>query len=201
VALIGGGPSLTPEHVVTVREAGLRCIAINNAYMVAPFAEVCYFADARWWEKHKDEVDFRFFPGQKCSIQDSMDAIKDDSVHFLRNKHFPNLGVGLSLNPREIVTGHHGGFQALNIAILAGATRILLLGFDGKAGANGRTHWHSGHGRAVPDAAYQEYRKSFSAAETAIIEAGVTVINCSPGSEINSFPKIALEDALAHETA
>jgi hypothetical protein len=35
-----------------------------------------------------------------------------------------------------------------------------------------------------------------SAAENPLIDCGVEVINCSPGTRIDSFPKRALEDVL-----
>ena len=73
--LIGGGPSLTVEqvhHVGVARAAGyVRVIAVNDAYRVAAFADVCYFADAEWWGWHKDRPEFQAFAGQKCSIADS----------------------------------------------------------------------------------------------------------------------------------
>ena len=198
--LLGGGPSLTALQVamVHVKHSAARvfCIAVNSAYSLAPFCEVCYFADARWWEWNRERPAFRDFAGQKCSIQDSMKQITDDAVHILRNRDYPYHGLGLSLDPSALVTGRNSGFQALNLAILAGAKTVILLGYDGQAGKDGRSHWHPGHNTPTPSAAYEEYRRAFSAAESAIKKAGVRVINCSPGSAIDSFEKMALEDAL-----
>lgn len=197
--LIGGGPSLTPEQVEVVRsqhEAGrITCIAVNNSYLLAPWAEVCYFADSRWWGNHRDEPEFVAFAGQRCSIQDSMTKITDDAVHILRNKHFPSHGEGLSLDPAALVTGMNGGFQALNLAVLAGSQTVILLGFDGQS-AGGKTHWHAGHERPPHEKAYEEYRNSFAAAAAAIRDAGVRVINASPGSAIDAFEKMDLGRAL-----
>jgi hypothetical protein len=199
VALLGGGPSLDRQQfdrIDTAHASGkVMVLAINNSYQMAPYAEVCYFADARWWKAHRDKKEFREFSGEKASIQDSANEITDESIHILRNRDYPSHGLGLSLNPRVIVTGRHGGFQALNIAILAGAKRILLLGFDG-ASIDGKSHWHNDHKWLTHASAYQEYAKSFSYAEKAIKDAGVTVINCSTVSQINSFPKMTLERAL-----
>ena len=54
--LLGGGPSLTlgqVEKVRAAREAGaVHVIAVNDAYRLAPFADVCYFADSEWWGWH-----------------------------------------------------------------------------------------------------------------------------------------------------
>lgn len=215
-AVLGGGPSLTVDQVEKVRqarEAGrCRAVAVNDAYLWAPWADVLYAADSEWhqWNTEgrakpllgltADQVHQQFaaFSGQKCSTQNSGANIKDDAVHILRNKHFPNHGDGISLDPRALATGRNSGFQAINLAILAGAKQILLLGFDGKRGPNGETHFFGDHPRITPvDPFYEAMRKAFSAAERPIKEAGVSIVNCSPGSALDSFPKMSLEAALA----
>jgi hypothetical protein len=195
--LIGGGPSLTVEqvhHVGVARAAGyVRVIAVNDAYRVAAFADVCYFADAEWWGWHKDRPEFQAFAGQKCSIADSAAKITDPAVHILRNAG----SRGISTDPGAICTGHNSGYQALNVVILAGAKTVILLGFDAREPtATSRSHWFGDHPKIEPVAAYAEYRKAFSAVENAIKAAGVRVINCSPGSAIDSFEKLPLEAAL-----
>lgn len=195
--LLGGGPSLTLEQVAKVRVAHhARCIAINNSYLLANWADICYFADSTWWLTHRARQEFIDFAGQKCSIQDSMAKIEDDNVHILKNRDYPSHGSGLSLDPEAIVTGRNSAYQALNLAVLAGAKTIILLGVDGRPAKDGRSHWHEGHPRPTPQAAYEEYRRAFSAAENEITAAGVRVINASPGSAVDSFEKMELTQAL-----
>lgn len=214
VVILGGGPSLTKEQFFRVgiarKEDRIRVIAVNDSYLLAPWADVAYAADSHWHRWHTEGIEkaslglgaeavreaWASFAGEKCTIQNSGANVTDDRVHMMRNKHHPNRGNGLSLDPRCIVTGWNSGFQALNLAVLAGAKRILLLGFDGKPGENGRGHWHDEHPRPTPDAAYPLYRQAMSSAENTLAELGVEVFNCSPGSAIDSFPKRALEDAL-----
>lgn len=215
--LIGGGPSLTLEQVGLVQHAceenGARCIAVNDAYLWTPFADICYFADSHWWKWHTEGIDksligfnatqvrirFAEFRGQKCSIQSSGGNITDDAVHMLRNRDFPQHGEGLSLDPQSLVTGRNGGFQALNLAVLAGAARIILLGYDGKPNHNGLAHWHGDHPRPSPAAGYPLYRQSFSFVTGTLRTMGVRVVNCSPNSAIDAFPRMALAEALACE--
>lgn len=217
--LIGGGPSLTLEQVALVhraREADrVRVVAVNDAYLWAKFADVLYVADSSWWIDHArgtpkpmlkltaGQVRERFeaFQGERCSIQSSGANIEDAAVHMLRNAHrdsngSPIHGHGLSLDPGALVTGRNSGWQALNLAILAGAKTVILLGIDGQPAPDGRTHWSGGHPEPTPQAAYEEYRRAWSAGEAAIKAAGVRVINASPGSAIG-FEKMAIEDALA----
>lgn len=212
--LLGGGPSLSQQQVAQVRDAhvagAVRVIAVNDAYLWAPFADMHYAADSHWHRWHTEGIEkpqlglvanqvrerWATFAGQKCTIQNSGANVTDDAVHMLRNKTYPNHGMGLSLDPAELVTGRNSGFQALNLAILAGATRIILLGYDGQPAIDGKTHFSGPHPRPTPTAAYPLYRQAMSAAENAIEAAGVTVLNCSPGTGIDTFPKRVLDEAL-----
>lgn len=215
VAILGGGPSLSAEQVDLVRRAHgagrLRCIAVNDAYLVAPWADVCYFADSHWWGWHTRGIDkpglgltaaevrerFAAFVGQKCTIQGSGNDVAPRDAHRLRNADYPRHGYGLSLNPRGITTGSNGGWQACNVAILAGVTTALLLGFDGAPDADGRTHFHGGHPVPTAGLAYRRYCESFDAAAPAIRAAGVRVINCNPSSRIDAFEKMASTTAIS----
>lgn len=206
VVVIGGGLSLTLEQVELVRAARVRCIAVNDAYLWADFADVLYAADSQWWDWQArglpkpllgltgGEVRARYltFAGQRCSIEYAGNNITDAAVHILRNKK--TNYQELSLDPCYLATaqGKNSGFQAINLAVLAGAKRVILLGIDGRPG-----HFHGGHPRPTPEHFYEAMRKAFSAAEKAILDAGVSVVNCSPGSAVDSFPKQALEAALA----
>jgi len=213
VALLGGGASLTPEQVDLVRLAHiagrLRCIAVNDAYLVAPWADVCYFADSHWWRWHTDGIDkpglglsaeqvrerFAWFPGQKCTIQGSGSDVAPRGVHRLRNADYPRHRNGLSLDPRAITTGTNSGWQALNVSILGGVSVGLLLGYDG-AETDGRTHFHGGHPVPTPQGAYRRYCESMQAAAADIAAAGVRVLNCNPLSRIDAFEKMPLTEAL-----
>lgn len=208
--VVGGGPSLSLEQIEKVRtahQAGkVRCIAVNDAYLWADFADVLYAADARWWSWQATGIPkpllkldgaevvrrYKSFAGERCTIQHG-DWQQPDGVHMLRNMAYPlTHSVGLSLDPKKLVTGRNGGFQAVNLAVLAGGRRGILLGFDGKPG-----HFGGGYPSPTQDAFYDLMRKSFSAAEHLLKDAGVEVLNCSPGTAIDSFPKIAIDEALA----
>jgi hypothetical protein len=123
--------------------------------------------------------------------------IEDGNVHLLRNKNFPQNGTGLSLDPQYLVTGHNSGYQALNLAVLSGAKKIILLGYDGREPPQGQpTHWFGDHPRREPSAVFELYRQSFKSGAAAIKAAGVRVINCSPGSAVDAFEKMELNEAL-----
>lgn len=210
--IIAGGPSLTHDQVEKVRgehaAKAVKCIVVNDAYLLAPWADVHYAADIRWhrWQQKgigkagfgADEVKQRWveFKGQKCSIENAAGVVDDEAVHVLRNAHGTAHGSGLSSDPRAVVTGRNSGFQALNLAVLAGAKRIILLGFDGKPSQEGKSHWFGEHPEAMSNSVYSYFKQAMSAAENALVEAGVEVLNASPGTAIDSFTKVAIEDVL-----
>lgn len=215
VVIIAGGPSVTPEQVAVVERAKTfgrvsAVIAVNDSYLLAPFADICYFADSHWWKWHQDGVDkpalgmsaaqvraaFAAFAGQKCSIQDSGANITDDAVHIIRNMTFPDHGNLLSTDPRKLATGRNSGFQAMNLAILGGAKVLPLLGFDAQPAEDGKKHWHGDHPPRIgaPGAnQYEYFRRAFAEAESLITSMGVTVFNCSPRTAIDAFPKCPIE--------
>ena len=185
VVCLGGGPSLTPDDVAAVRgKAGV--IAINDAYKLAPWADVLYAADAKWWAWHQGVPDFR---GLKFSLQP--DAGRWPGVQVLRNTG----ERGLEASPTGLRTGRNSGYQAINLAVHLGATRVLLLGYDMGPAADGKTHWFGDHPDKAPSP-YVVFLERFADMVTPLQQLGVTVINCSRRTALTVFPQQALEEAL-----
>lgn len=162
---------------------------MNDAYRLAPWADVHYFADAQWWRWHKDRPEFGAFAGERCSIEPTGFEIDDPAVHILRNAG-PD---GLALDGTGLATGYNSGHQALNLAILAGAARVLLLGYDGKPGAGGQMHWFGDHPVKTPPSWLPLFCRKLREAAPLIAQAGVEVVNCSPGSAIDAFRRGGLQ--------
>jgi hypothetical protein len=189
VVCIGGGPSLTQAQVDACR--GFHVIAVNDAYRLAPWADICYFADGQWFEWHKDRPEFRDFPGIKVSISgNERHKITDDAVLILNNYGGEEHGV-LSQRANGIATGQNGGYQAINIAYLAGAARVLLLGYDMRG-----THWFGEHPRKTVHSHYATFIGRFARLAKKVPR-GFEIINCTPGSALTCFPRMDLEQALA----
>lgn len=216
VALLAGGPSLTMEQFDLVGAARaadrLRVIAINDSYLLAPWADVHYAADAKWHRWHTEGVDkpllrlsaaevrgrWLSFPGQKCTTHTAASAVPE-AVHVMPCRDFSPQSSTVSLDPAVLMSGRHGGFQALNMAILAGASTILLLGYDACDGAAGERHFHGRHPVETdsPARRYATFRESFRLAQDDIRAAGVRVVNCSLVSSIDTFEKRPFEEMLA----
>jgi hypothetical protein len=186
VVLLGGGPSLTREDVDACRG---RCpvIAINSSYKIAPFADVLYACDARWWGWEKGAPTFA---GLKYSIDPA--AAKWPGVQVLANAGY----LGLELDPTGLRTGKNSGYQSINLAVHLGATRMVLLGFDMGPSPDGREYWHEPHpeNRLSP---YPQMVEAFASLVEPLAELGVSVVNCSRRTALTTFPRAALEYELA----
>lgn len=208
VVCIASGPSLTQEQVDLVRDARaqdlIRVIAVNDNYLIAPFADVLYYADEKWANWHESGIRkiwpwvrfsaeevreaFAWFRGQKCTL-----TLSPPREGLFRLKNMQS--DGLSLDPFGVATGSNSGHQALNVAALSGGRPVLLLGYDGARGPNERKHAFGEH----KDRTEPKYHKMVAAMRTtagALRELGVDVLNCSPGSAIDAFPKVPLKAAL-----
>ena len=105
---------------------------------------------------------------------------------------------GLSTEPTGLITGRNSGYQAINIAVLAGARRILLLGYDMRF-IDGRQHWFGNHPIKNHEAEFTGYAKRFRTMVEPLEKLGVEVVNCSPGSAIDAFPRAELSEALVYQ--
>ena len=65
VVCLASGPSLTPADVEYVRGKA-RVIVINTTVLLAPWADVLYACDARWWQWHHKTV--KGFAGMKFAL-------------------------------------------------------------------------------------------------------------------------------------
>jgi hypothetical protein len=194
VVCVASGPSLTAQQVEAVRVAGLPTLVCNDSYRIAPFAEVCYFADTKWFGWQSDKPEWKAFAGQKCTIQSSSPQVKDAEVHVLKNAGHE----GLSADPTAIVTGSHSGYQLVNLTTLTQPARIILLGYDcGRV--NGKKHWFGDHpdGTEPP---YDGIKKHYNRMEQDAKRLGIEILNATPGSAIEAFPRVELASVLTSET-
>lgn len=191
VAILGGGPSLTQRQVDACR-GRCRVIAVNNAYQLAPWADLLYFCDEVWYGWHREHKAFRGFSGIKAALSNARTWPRDPYIRVLQNYG----DSGLCEIPDGVMTGRNSGYQAMNLAAHLGPARQLLLGFDMRVVGN-RTHWHMEHKRATPhDAFAVDMLPRFPALKQALDARGIEVVNCTPGSALEVFRKDALENAL-----
>lgn len=119
----------------------------------------------------------------------------DDDVHMLRNAgRTDGITLGISDEPNALRTGMNSGFQALGLAIKAGAAKVILLGYDMCYSPDGKTHWHGGHNWPIPEHEYRAgYAESFKRTK---FPADVEIINAIPNGLLNCFPRRPLKEVL-----
>jgi hypothetical protein len=111
----------------------------------------------------------------------------------VRGRDLPHF----SLDPSVIHYGSNSGFQAINLAILLGATTIVLVGFD----MHGREHFFGKH--PAPLGQLDDRRPGFERYVHHFVTAAkrlpshIRILNCTPGSALTCFAMRALDDALA----
>jgi hypothetical protein len=187
------GPSLTPAVAERCRD--YRVLAVNDAYRLMPFAEVLYCCDAEWWELHRGCPGFL---GEKWSSHSVRPHPENDKA-AAAEKYGLRLvagrdGEGFSTDSGVIHYGSNSGFQAINLALLMGAKRILLVGFDMHS-RNGR-HFFGNHPEPLSNYVRYEGLVPYFQRAAALLPPGIEIVNCTPGSALDCFPMATLEEAL-----
>lgn len=182
---LGGGPSLTQADVDYCRGKA-TIIAINDAYKLAPWADALYACDAKWWQFYDGVPEFA---GLKYALEGHA---RGPGVTVLP------MGCQFGLRDGLIQHGKNGGYQAIQVAMHMGATRVLLLGYDMQKAPNGAEHWFGSHPPGVrkKDMAFQEWLDSFATIVEPLKAAGISVVNCSRRTALTVFPQMTIEEAL-----
>ena len=108
---------------------------------------------------------------------------------------------GLEQCSDGVRTGRNSGYQCINLAFHLGVSRIVLLGYDMRCDNSGRSHWFGDHPHPTKSTVYQQVMvKHFETLVKPLKARGVEVINCTPGSAIECFPKVPLADLLQPAT-
>jgi hypothetical protein len=184
--ILASGPSLTQEQVDLCLNQAI--LAINDSYLLAPWAQYHYHCDLKWYNWHKDNPEYKSFNGIKIT----QDTLPDKSILRIKGKH----EKGVSFNSEYIHYGSNSGIQALNIAVHMGASRIILLGYDMKIAGNGLAHWFGDHPDKVRSN-YAAWLTNYGIAADQLRDKGIEVINCSPDTALICFPRMTLESALS----
>ena len=193
VVCLASGPSLTEALPAVERwhaadaDDPRRAIAVSDAYRLAPWADLLYSCDAAWWRLHLERVKARFIGA--CVTIDA--CLEDDRVLTLGQD-----ARGMSDDPSTLGTGSNSGYQAVNLACLLGARRVVLVGYDMRR-VHGRSHFFGEHPEPLGvSSPYALFIEAFAAAAGWLRDRGVEVVNCTPGSALTCFPFKPLEDAL-----
>lgn len=187
VVCCASGPSLVREDVEYAHAKGATIVAVNDAYLYAPFAVALMASDAAWWIHKKPD-----FTGLRFSLDQN--AKRVEGVICLQRTG----DAGLELEPIGLRSGRNSGAAAINLAVHFGAARILLLGYDMSA-PRGEKHSHFFGQHKFPlrgGNPYGMFRDMIGQMVGPLKKAGVEVVNCSRHTELKCFPRQPLHEAL-----
>lgn len=149
----------------------------NTTYKAAPWADVLYAMDRKWWEVHLEDVRTSFV-GERVSRAKLLHRF--GVTHLETFKHYNNSGAA-----------------AISLAAHRGASTIILLGYDCQY-TDGKRHWHGDHPRGMGNAgSIVKWMRGFEELATALEKAGVRVLNATRETAITCWPRTSLDEALA----
>ena len=189
------GPSLTEDVAERCRrahEAGTHAvIAVSDAWRLMPWADALYSCDGRWWDLHKPDFAGKRWSSHHMPDNDKRAAAERHGLNLVRGQG----GKGFSFDPERIFYGSNSGFQAVNLALLFGARRLVLAGFDMRVVA-GRSHFFGEHPPGLRRTSnHQNFIRAFEVA-AASLPVGIEILNATPESALKCFPGIDLDQAL-----
>lgn len=202
VYLVGGGPSLCGfdfKHlasldgfVLGINQAMFDApccagVSIDNVFVKARAIELGDFASRAALYLPVGDIWWRKTPPIAGAI-------------YLRDNDIPSPAEapGLSRKVDAVYRGATSGYAALNVAVLKRAKRIVLLGYDYGV-SDGRHHYHDAYPwhHIANDQSMPVWAGQFTSAALACRDLGIEVVNASPSSTVNAFPKMSIEEALA----
>jgi hypothetical protein len=189
--VVGGGPSLRNVDLACLK--GRRVIVVNSSYQLVPFADYLFFGDQRWWLEHDWRPEMQNFRGQIVTCSTSVSHLR---VHKVNRRLPPE--IGLAVENDAVVSQRTSTQGAMNLAFHLGVKRIVLVGIDMGRAPDGASHHHKPHpwpprpGNVVWDEQLEQLQHIVGPLK----RHGVEVINTSPVSRIEWWPKMSLQAAL-----
>jgi len=193
IVIAATGDSLTHEDLEDVRGRA-PLLVISDAYQAAPWADVIYAPDSRWWKWRKeiDQVPEAVFPPHRYTLD------------WIAKEYYPSvvplayLGkLGLSNDPTGLYSGGHAGYQAINLAahLVGRNARIVLIGYDMQAGVDGSNHFFGEH----PDGSSLNYAAALPHYQSLVAPLAarkIEILNATKRTALHTFPRKPLLKAL-----
>ncbi len=161
---------------------------INSTWEMVPCADVLYACDWQWWDRYHTQT--ATFRGERWTCNDRA------AVEFGLSHVEPIHGSEYKFRENTVHAGSNSGYQAIQLAAMFGAQRIVLLGFDFQR-TGGVTHWHGDHPAGFANGGdYKAWSQQMLLLAKDLNRRGVEVINCSRVSALECFKKEPLESIL-----
>jgi len=195
--IVGTGPSLAGFDHDRLRGLG-NVLAVKEAVWDLPFADACFGLDLPWMRRQGDRL---IDVAARMQLYLAIPPVGlppghrpiPGAIHLVRRRTCNQF----SEDPAEVESGGNSGFGAVNVALLKGARTIVLFGFD-------YTHGHYcpdryAHQRPDHNARYwPRWGDNFRITLPQLAGMGASVLNASPGSTVDAFPKVTIDEAVEH---
>lgn len=171
--ILATGPSMS--HRLADSLEGRHVGVVNNCYELAPWADFLAATDSAWWRQNEDALNFE---GERYTCAP---LTQEPDTEMVKRIVAP-----------AIYANTNSGVLALEVAKMKGAKEIVMLGFDFH-GSHYFGEYRNGlrntdiHRRNVHAMQFLTWR---------MINKGVKVVNCTPGTKLKHFPLGDLEDYL-----
>lgn len=171
-----------------------RVIAVNQAFRLGHWVDVCFFGDHQWYKWNAQRLQHWGGLLVSCVTETMRMGPAKERIRYLgRGKR-----NGLDQRPNMVAWAKNSGTAAINLAYHLGASRIVLVGFDGGPEGGGkpkRHHWHNDYPDMGPKFnPYGKWGNVFNYVQLDATRLGLEIINANPDSVIEAFPKVELED-------
>lgn len=141
-----------------------------------------FFADGRWWKQFKPA-----FAGMMVTTATELGI---PSIHTL-DKTPPK--EGLTLDRGKVALRRTSVTGAINLAVHFGCNEIVLLGVDGGL-VNGVRHCHPDkYPWAMINGCFDEHAAEFEQIAPSARALGISILNASPDSAIQTWPKVSFD--------
>lgn len=197
MVIVGGGPSADKIDYREVKEVArqegieLRWIAINNSIQLIPDADILYACDYAWWEANGGAM---YFKGLKLSVDKLCLRRPWDIKQVFLNKADDRLEL---VKFGTVGWGGNSGFHCLNLAVQFLAAKIILVGLDMTLAYG--IHWHGPHQKGMnnpKERSVERWRRVIDAGAPIIRRLAIPVINASPISALENYPKMPILEAI-----
>lgn len=183
--VICGGESVEAQRDPIARWRG-RVIAVKHGVLLRPDADVVFFAGERAGQIAPPLL--AAFLGAVAVVRGRGHVV---FPHTVKRIWRTTTHEQWSIDP-TMVAGYDAGTSAINLAMLFGATEIVVVGFDMVGG-----RWFTGKlPHYLPNPPESDFQRHMSVLPSLAADAralGVRIVNASPISRVTCFERGALE--------
>lgn len=183
--VVCGGESVLAQRELVPRLEG-RMIVVKHGVLLKPDADVIFFAGERPAEIAPPLL--KAFRGDHIVVRGRGHQVFPDHAKRIGRTDTHEVW---SDDPTK-VTGYDAGTSAISLAILFGATEIVVLGYDMAGG-----RWFNGEiDHYLPNPPESDFQRHMSTLPSLAADAaakGIRIVNVSPTSRVSAFERQPLE--------